>query len=232
VHKPIILILFLSAFLMISYNVSCQSPGDSLDFSRIQQRAVKHLVIKDKVKTADDFQQIATSCYSPDDSLRYETNLKTYIVKARISNVWDKYMNISPRKAWSGNKVNFGFLFSKPSNKFIYPENADDPIREGSVVFVNLRLLRGLKNLGVGFEITRLDADNKTICFCYLKDGVSNGTQEIQFTELANGDTQISHLTHYRSRSAFRDKELYPRFHEKFVGEFHQNVLRQIVTEQ
>jgi hypothetical protein len=232
VHKPTILILFLSALLILSESVSGQSFDDSLDLKRIHSRAVKLLIKKDKVKSANDFQQIATSCYSPDDSLRYETNLKTYIVKARVANVWDQYMNISPRNAWSGKKVNFGFLFSKPANKFIYAENADDPIREGSVVFVNLKLLRGLKNLGVGFEITRLDEDNKTICFCYLKDGVSNGTQEIQFTEMPNGDTQISHLTHYRSRSVFRDKELYPRFHEKFVGEFHQNVLRQIETEQ
>jgi hypothetical protein len=93
---------------------------------------------------------------------------------------------------------------------------------------VNLRLLRGIKNLGVAFEVTRLDPVSRTICFCYLKDGVSQGSQEIKFTELPNGDTCISHLTHYRSHSAFRDRELYPIFHAKFVGEFHENVFRQI----
>jgi hypothetical protein len=56
---------------------------------------------------------------------------------------------------------------------------------------------------------------------------VTNGTQDIHFEELPDGSTKISHLTHFRSRSAFRDRELYPVFHEKLVGEFHQNVLLQ-----
>lgn len=208
----------------------CQLAEEAVDFNRIRQRAVRQLVIKEKVKSSADFQQIATSCYREEDSSRYQVNLKTYAVNAPISRVWDKYVTITPQKAWNGRSVVFGFLFSKPENRFIYAGNANEPIREGNIIYVNLKLLRGLKNLGVAFEITRLDEENRTICFCYLKDGVSNGSQEIQFTELANGDTQISHLTHYKSRSAFRDKELYPRFHEKFVGEFHGNILRQIET--
>jgi hypothetical protein len=188
------------------------------------------LVRREKVATASDFQQIATACYQEDDPRGYQTNLTTYVVKAGISKVWEKYTTISPRTAWSGKTVDFGFLFSKPENKFVYPENANEPISEGNIIYVNLRLLKGIKNLGVAFEVTRLDEASKTICFCYLKDGVSNGSQEIRFTELDNGDTRISHLTHYRSRSAFRDKELYPIFHEKFVGEFHGNILSQITS--
>jgi hypothetical protein len=137
---------------------------------------------------------------------------------------------MSPRNAWTGQLVKFGFLFSRPKNKFIYAENANEPIRVGNIIYVNLSLLKGLKNMGVAFEITRLDEPSKTICFCYLRDGVSQGSQEISFSEMSNGDTMISHVTHYKSRSAFRDRELYPIFHAKFVGEFHQNVLRQIVA--
>lgn len=209
---------------------NAQSPEEALDLKRIPQKAVRKLVRREHVKSSIDFQQIATACYQAEDSARYQTNMKSYVVKAGIGKVWENYVNMTPKKAWSGRTVNFGFLFSKPRNEFIYPENANDPIRVGNIIYVNLRLLKGLKNLGVGFEITRLDEANKMICFCYLKDGVSNGSQEISFTELTNGDTRISHLTHYRSHSAFRDKELYPLFHEKFVGEFHENILRQIET--
>lgn len=205
-----------------------QSAGDVVDMKKIPQRAVRKLVTTEKVRTASDFQQIATSCYHEEDSLKYKENLKTYIVRAGIGRVWQNYVNITPPKAWNGRMVNFGFLFSKPENTFVYAGNASEPIRVGNVIYVNLKFLRGLKNLGVAFEITRLDEENKTICFCYLKDGVSTGSQEIRFTEMANGYTKISHLTHYRSRSEFRDRKLYPRFHEKFVGEFHENILQQI----
>jgi len=213
---------------LVSVGANGQTPDDTLDLGKVPQKAVRKLIRKDKVKTVADFQHINTACYRDDDSLRYETNLKTYVVNASIGQVWEKYASITPEKAWNGRMVNFGFLFSKPDNQFIYPDNADEPIRVGNVIFVNLRLLRGLKNLGVGFEVTRLDEEQKTICFCYLKDGVSNGSQEIRFIEQPDGRTQVSHLTHYRSHSAFRDKELYPRFHEKLVGEFHENILRQL----
>lgn len=227
-HKLAFTLFFLAAAVLVPGFAYSQSTVETIDLQRISQKSIRNLVRRENVKTSADFQQIATACYQPDDSIRYETNLKTYVVQARIGKVWEQYMTITPKKAWSGRMVNFGFLFSKPDNEFTYAENADEPIRVGNIIYVNLRLLRGLKNLGVGFEITRLDEDNRTICFCYLKDGVSNGSQEIRFTEMDNGDTRISHLTHYRSHSAFRDKELYPHFHEKFVGEFHENILRQI----
>lgn len=234
IHQSLIMyrltsiILIFTATLVLPGIAIAQSHEETVDFNRISQKAVRDLVRSENVKTATDFQHIAIACYRPEDSARYLTNLKTYVIKARLAKVWEKYANITPRKAWSGSTVNFGFLFSKPKNKFIYLENANEPIREGNIIYVNLRLLKGFKNMGVAFEITRLDEDNKMIRFCYLKDGVSNGSQEIRFTEMPNGDTKITHLTHYRSHSAFRDRELYPLFHEIFVGEFHENILHQI----
>lgn len=221
--------IFAGAMLIPGFTLA-QTTGESVDLSRIPLKSVRNLVRKEKVSTAYDFQQIATECYHPEDSLRYQTTLKNYLVKAPVDQVWEKYLTISPRKAWNGRTVKFGFLFSRLNNQFIYAENANDPIRVGSIIYVNLRLLKGLKNLGVAFEVTRLDETDKTICFCYLKNGISNGSQEIHFTELENGYTRISHLTRYRSRSSFRDKELYPIFHNKFIGEFHENILSQFGT--
>jgi len=231
VYKTNLLYLLTAVSYFIPGFIFAQSPDTVIDFGRIRQKAVRNLVEKENVKTAADFQNIPTACYQEEDSIRYSTNLKTFVVKARIAKVWEKYRNMTPENAWSGNTVNFGFLFSKPTNQFIYAENANDPISVGNIVYVNLRLLKGLKNLGVGFEVTRLDEVDKLICFCYLRDGVSNGSQEIRFTEMDNGDTRISHLTHYRSHSSFRDRELYPIFHNKLVSEFHQNILRQIESD-
>jgi len=228
VYRKVAFFLAFAGSVLMPGLIIAQSPEEAVDFGRIPQRSVRKLVLRENVKTASDFQHIETSCFQTEDSARYQTNLKTFIVKAPIGNVWENYVNMTPRKAWSGKSTKFSFLFSKPMNKFVYPGNTEEPIGVGNIIYVNLRLLKGLKNLGVGFEITRLDEAGKTICFCYLKDGASNGSQEIHFAEMANGDTMISHLTHYRSHSAFRDKRLYPFFHEKFVGEFHRNILRQI----
>lgn len=216
---------------LLSVSTFAQSAGDDIDMKRIRQKSIRSLIARDHVKTASDFQHIETACYVPRDSSSYQTSLKTYVVKARIGKVWEKYVTITPRSAWTGRRVKFGFLFSKPENRFIYAENANEPIGEGNIIYVSLSLLEGIKSLGVAFEITRLDRVNKIIRFCYLKDGASNGSQEIHFTEMANGDTKISHISHYRSRSAFRDKELYPLFHDRFVEEFHENILRQIKTD-
>lgn len=223
------LILVITSAVLKSGSSAAQSvPGEILDMTKIRQKAVRNLVNSENVRTASDFQHIATSCYSEQDSQLYLTDVRTYVVRAGIDQVWHNYTTITPRKAWNGRLVNFGFLFSRLKNKFVYADNADEPIHVGNIVYVNLRLLRGLKNLGVAFEITRLDEASKVICFCYLRDGISQGSQEIRFTELTSGYTKISHVTHYRSHSAFRDRELYPIFHARFVGEFHQNVLSQI----
>lgn len=207
--------------------LSAQQHDEAVDMGKIRMRSIRQLLKSENVRKASDYQNINTSCYHPADSLTYQTNLKTFTVNANISEVWNRYTSLSPKKAWNGKMVKFGFLYSRPANRFIYPENADDPIGVGSIIYVNLKLLKGLKNLGVAFEITGLDPATRTISFCYLEQGVTNGTQDIHFEELPDGSTKISHLTHFRSRSAFRDRELYPVFHEKLVGEFHQNVLLQ-----
>ncbi len=225
-----LILIVVAAVLKAGSSAAQAVPGEILDMTKIRQKAVRDLVYSEKVSTASDFQHITTSCYSERDSQLYHTDVRTYVIRAGIDQVWQKYTTITPRKAWNGRLVKFGFLFSRLKNTFVYADNADEPIHVGNIVYVNLRLLRGLKNMGVAFEITRLDEVGKVICFCYLRDGISQGSQEIRFAELTSGYTKISHITHYRSHSAFRDRELYPIFHARFVGEFHQNVLSQITS--
>jgi hypothetical protein len=95
----------------------------------------------------------------------------------------------------------------------------------GQVFFVNLKLLRGIYNLAVGLEIITIDSQNKTIQFSYVKGGKSEGVQTIRFFETEEGSTKILHISEFRSNSHFRDKRLYPRFHKKFIYEFHENML-------
>jgi hypothetical protein len=205
-----------------------QAPNDRVDLAKIQQRSVRDLVQHEGVRSASDFQALNTSCYRQEDSLNYHLHLKTYHVKAGIEDVWKEYSTVTPRQAWSGKMVHFGFLYSRLQNRFIYADSDSEPMDIGNIIYVNLKLLNGLKNLGVAFEVTDMDPVKKQIRFCYLKDGVSKGSQEIHFTPQADGTTLITHETHYRSDSRFRDRSLYPRFHEKLVGEFHENLRKMI----
>ena len=78
-------ILFIHAgAILVPGLVWAQSPEEAVDLGRITQRSVRKLVLKENVTTATDFQHIATSCYQPEDSVRYQVHLKTIIVKAPI----------------------------------------------------------------------------------------------------------------------------------------------------
>ena len=96
---------------------------------------------------------------------------------------------------------------------------------EGQVFFINLDLLGGLKKLVVAYEVTKVDDDNKTIQFCYINNGVSEGTQRIILSKTEDGETKGHHNKIYRSQSKIRDKFLYPGFHKMIVKELHKNLM-------
>ena len=93
---------------------------------------------------------------------------------------------------------------------------------------MNLKLLNGLYNLPVAFEITKIDEGNKMIEFSYLKGGKARGAQVIQLMSTDRGYTKVVHKSYVQSHSKFRDKYLYPYFHNKIINEFHGNMRRLI----
>ena len=225
--KTLTLLTFLAVF---SQGAFANFPGDSIDLRRIRHRAVRDLIIKEGVTTAKDFQALETSCYGTSDTSQFNTHIRNYRLNAGVEDAWAQYASVSPKEAWTGRMVHFDFLFSRFANRIIYEDEARDPMAEGNIIYVKLRLLNGIKNLSVAFEITGMDPVNKVIRFCYLKDGKSKGSQEIRFAALSDSTTLITHETHYHSDSKFRDRKLYPRFHERLVGEFHNNLRTRIET--
>lgn len=119
--------------------------------------------------------------------------------------------------------VSFGLMYSRLKNEISYPEDVYHGIEAGQIIFLNLNLFANLVHLAVGHEVTDVNDQEKTIKICYLQNGASTGTQLIQLKESGN-QTTVIHETWYRSGSLFRDKLLYPGFHEKGLTEFHLNV--------
>ena len=201
-----------------------------VDFDRIEQEKVQEFVVTQQKNGIETFDDIKPSV-QPDTNLKgYFSRENEYQVKRSLKEVWHHYLTTNPEKLWSGKRVSFGFLFSKKDEKIFYCDEKFSQIDTGVVVYINLRLMNGLKSLATAFEITSIDEENKTIEFSYLKGNVSMGKQRIQFYETPKGFTRILHTSFYRNNNVLRNYLLYPYFHTRTTHEFHRNNKKQILA--
>jgi len=165
-----------------------------------------------------------TVCYNSPDSGLYSTFMKKQLIKQDISVVWANLTQLSPKDEFDGRIVKFGLLYSKKHNNILYRNEVKPGIEEGQILFFNLRVLSGIKNLAVALEVTRLDNDNKSVEYCYVDHGNTKGTQMINLTTTPEGYTEIEQITRYRCNSKLRNNRLYSFFHERIVNELFENI--------
>lgn len=175
-----------------------------------------------------NFSDLRPSCYNEQDSIKYSFQKSSNVIREVIQKAWTKLKSLNPKEEYSGKMVSFGFLYSSRLNKLFYSDDNYREIEEGEIYFLNLKLLGGIKNIGVAIEVTKVDEANKTIQFCYMNNGVTEGTQEVKLVGTSDGNTIITQETRYKSKSKFREKNLYPIFHQKAVNELHNNIRRLI----
>jgi hypothetical protein len=221
-----LLILFITLCFSESYG---QSAVDSVDLNKVYQKRKKKFVKNKYLKNLNSFNQLLPTCYKTSDSSNFNLQIDEYYINKSINTVWNQYKNIDLKQSYSGNLVKFGFLYCKTENKIIYSgDKSYRGMREGQVVFIRLDLLKGIKKLVVAYEITEIDETHKTIQFCYIKNGISEGSQKIFLSETPNGNTKIIHKTFFKSNSKFRDKRIYPGFHKRVITELHQNLINSL----
>ncbi len=211
-------------------SVPSHEPED-IDFSRVKGKKVVKLLHGYDLESAADIAALAPSCYEDNDSLSYQSHTKVMEVDAEIDEVWSTYKSISPTED-NQNKVRFGLLFSPDPNTLSYSADSYDGIKEGQIVFWNLKFVMGLVKVPVGQKIMEVNNEDKFIKICYLAQGKSHGTQYIQLYPLEDGKTKIVHYTRYKSASKFRDKRLYPMFHNKAITEFHEDVINKVMEKK
>lgn len=226
--KAVVAILVLFTIVHLDTVCYAQLPISSVDFKRIPQKKVRNLVKLQHEKGIKCFSDLHPSCYSEQDSVRYSFQRSTHTIKEKIHKVWNKLKCLRPKDEYNSKMLSFGFLYSNRLNKIFYSNDDFKGIEEGSIIFLNLKLLGGVKNLGVALEVTKVDSVNKIIQLCYLDNGMSEGTQEVKLIEDKEGNTEISQETRYRNHSKFREKRLYPIFHQKAVNELHDNIRKLI----
>jgi len=216
-------IFFVYLFTFVSFS---QNLTDSLDSQHIYQKGKKRFINNKYLKNIHSFDELNPTCVDESDSDSYNYQYETFYIKGNINKIWNSYKHLSLPDIYSGHIINFGFMYSKPQKRLFYIDsNNYDGMKEGQVFFINLDLLGGLKKLIVAYEVTNIDDQNKVIQFCYIKDGVSEGSQKIILSDAENGYTKVQHNTVYKSSSKLRDKYIYPPFHKRIVKEFHKNLM-------
>lgn len=210
----------------LALTVNAQSAIDSIDTNRLYQSKKRKFIKNKYLQNIHSFTELRPSCINEKDSLNYNYQNERFLIKENIHTLWDCYKHLSLADIYSGHTVHFGFMYSKKENKIIYIDTKNyKGMNVGQVFFINLELLGGLKKLPVAYEVTDVDDENMRIKFCYIRNGVSEGSQTIILSQAENGYTQVQHNTVYRSNSKLRDKYLYPPFHRKVVKEFHKNLM-------
>lgn len=218
--RLLLLLCFVFAWFPVFSSVHTPVSIDSVDFNRIQHKKVRKLITRQKefgVRTFDDIHPV---CYNFPDSNNYQTFKKSEIIRQDINVVWNNLIHQSPSEEFDGRIVSFGLLYSKKLNNFLYRNESYAGIEEGQILFFNLRVLSGIKNIAVAMEVTKMDTDHKQIEYCYIDNGSTKGTQKFTLKSTSEGYTEITQLTKYKCKSRLRDRRLYSFFHEKIVEEF------------
>lgn len=222
-------VITLSMVMVLLSAVSDSQADSYIDLEEVPQRRVRKFIIAGAFDKMRDFSLIRPSWKNDVNESDFRIIEKTFRLKADNSNVWDKYRKSNAVEMWNGRSVKFGLLISKRSNTVTYRSNKSYPeIDTGQVYFLDLKLLKGLFNLPVAFELISINQEKQIIEFSYLENNKSKGKQTIQIIDGGNGGTSIVHITYFRSGSAFRD-DLYPFFHGRFIREFHRNMLRGVL---
>jgi len=222
VHNEVGILFTLFIFL----SSSCFSQAErTINLKEVHQKTVRKYIIARKIDQMPDFSLIHASWKKGTDESGFNVREKIFFLKYRLSNVWDCYRHVNTAKAWNKQSIRLGLLISKRSNTATYTSNKTFPdLDTGQVYFLKLKLIKGLLNIPVAFEITNIDFDRQLFEFSYIDNNKSRGKQTIQFFENGEGHTRIVHRSYFKSQSQFRDNLLYPYFHKKFIKEFHRNM--------
>ena len=226
-----------SGLLFISLCFSCLVVN-SQDISLIRledvpQRKVRAYIISNSINMMDNFSLIKPSWKSDVPESEFHLLSQKFTIKNKLSDVWYHYSHVNLKKSFTRHSVRFGLLLKKYSNTVVYAKDMLYPeIDTGQVYFLNLRLLLGLLNVPVAFEIINIDPEQMIVEFSYIDSNKEKGKQTLKFSDSGDGSTTVLHLSYFKSNSAIRDGMFYPLLHRKFINEFHRNMKQGIENSQ
>jgi len=216
--------LILAVVACVQFNAYGQLSFDDVKMEKIHQRKIRKYIEVCSEDNKHQFAGIHPSWKRGKDLSSYSSNEMIFYLKGNLQDVWQGYISANPSKSWNGRKVSFGLLVQKFPGTIFYNNDSIMGVDTGQVYFLNLKLLLGIYKVPVAFEMITVDAVEKVIEFSYIEGNKSSGVQQVKFSDFGGGRTKIIHSSYFKSDSKFRDKNLYPFFHEKIVDDFHRNM--------
>ena len=216
--------MFRTVIISIVFNVlaaNAQTPISEADANKVGfKKVVKYL------KNVDlrYFSEIQPSINENSDLSAFHFHSATYTVNAPVEQVWNTCLFASPANLWKGKTLGLGCVYSNGSDEIFYRDHAHFEKPElDQIYFLNISILR-LFNIAAALIITDINHDENSIEFTYIEGNKAIGKQTLRLIAMCANETQITHDTHYKSSSRFRDRRLYPVFHQKAISDLHKMI--------
>lgn len=224
-HISIILTMMLANMAVAQVNLN-DIALDNIPYKKVRSYIEK----QQQDERVSSFDDLRPTCQNADALDGFSRFSKTFVVKAALSDVWETYIGSSPVACWKTRKSAVGLVYNRTTDELTYTEDSCSGSQLGQVLFLNLRLIKGLYKLATAVEITDIQNENSSIEISYVDHGVNQGKQRITMRENEYGYTIITHTSIIKSSSQFRDKVLYPYFHNKLINSFHKNMRERVYT--
>ena len=170
------------------------------------------------------FNELQPSVNENSDLSMFYVHHAIYTVFAPIENIWNTCMFVSPTNLWKGKILDLSFVYNNNSDKLSYKNDQNfDSLEINQIYFINLHIMH-LFNVAAALITTKIDYEEKVLEFTYIKGNKSIGKQIVRLIVDNENETKIIHDTYYKSDSKFRDKRLYPRFHQKSITDLHKKI--------
>lgn len=193
---------------------------------RIPHKKIRSFIQDQIDNNVNSVKDLQVSFNSGDCTKEYNKHEEVYFADQDIDTVWEFYNNTGLNRVFTGSLVSFALMLSKQNEKAVlYKEEPFSKTEIGQVYFMNLSVLKGIIQIAVSYEIIMKDEYEMVLEFAYIRGGKSMGVQRIKLDRIEMDKTKITHTTHYKSESKFRDRFIYPYFHSKVLEEYHINMI-------
>jgi hypothetical protein len=190
----------------------------------VYKKVAKYLKKNESRNNVHYFSEIQPSINDSNNVSMFYFHSGTYTIHAPVGHVWNTCITTSPANLWKGKMLALSCVYSNNSDKIFYcGDEQFDNLELDQIYFINLRIMR-LFNVAAALLTTKIDDVDKIMEFTYIKGNKSIGKQTVRLIETNDSETKIVHETFYKSGSKFRDKKLYPHFHQIAITNLHQKI--------
>lgn len=196
-----------------------------INLEEISQKKVKKYILRKNIDKMQDFSSIHPSFTKDEKETGLKVNEKIFYLRSRLASVWNGYREANPAEAFNSRSFRLEMMIMKKSNDVYYKNAMSLPVIDtGQLYFFDIRLMKGLVNVPMAFEVINIDDAKKVLEVSYIEGNKAQGKQQVQFFDNGDGRTMVVHKSFFKSHSWLRDTFLYPYFHRRLVRDYHRTM--------